>query len=177
MRRILAFSPGPSRSPHHGQAMETGVPGNKLRTVSCRVPGSSPWPPTGQAQALLVTLTHPCLCDLMAVAVFLGCHHAIRGTCPRHLGCLGGQLGPGHLDPSQKQLSRVWEPGPEGAGSWNLPPLRQDLDVRGGKLCLGALPFFVRTGNNILWVEVYWNLLTMTWPQEQSAWHREVCNN
>ena len=89
MRRILAFSPGPSGSPHHGQAMETGVPGNKLRTVSCRVPGPSPWPPTGQAQALLVTLTHPCLCDLMAVAVFLGCHHAIRGTCPRHLGCLG----------------------------------------------------------------------------------------
>ena len=84
-----AFSLGPCRSPYLGQASEPGGPGNKLRTLSCRVLGPSPWSPTGKAQALLVTLTHPCLCDQMAAAVSIGCHHAIRGTWPCHLRCLG----------------------------------------------------------------------------------------
>ena len=75
-----------------------------------------------------------------------------------------GQSGLGAWFPQGRQLGRMWEPGPEGAANWALPPLRQDQDLGGWKLCLGTLPFLVRTENNIHLVEVYRNIVTRPWP-------------
>ena len=83
----------------------------------------------------------------------------------------------GRLAPSVMTAGTVWGPGPEGASSWDLPPLSQDLDLRRWKLCLGTPPFLVRTENLFgggLQGRCY---MTMTWSQEQRIWHQEVCNN
>ena len=52
-RRIVAFSPGPSRPSSLRTGRWAGGPGDRLRVVSCRAPEPSPWPPIGRAWALL----------------------------------------------------------------------------------------------------------------------------
>ena len=39
--------------------------------------------------------------------------------------------------------------------------LLKDWDLGGSKLCLGTLPFLVRTENNIRLVEIYWNIVIL----------------
>ena len=73
-----------------------------------------------------------------------------------------GQLGPGRLAPSAVTTGQG--AGSEGAASWALSPLSQDLDLRRKKSCLETLPFLVRTENHIPLVEIYRN--SIAWP-----WH------
>ena len=39
--------------------------------------------------------------------------------------------------------------------------LFKDWDLGGSKLCLGMLPFLVRTENNICLIEMYWNIVIL----------------
>ena len=80
--------------------------------------------------------------------------------------------------PEETEGQWGWMPGSLREDSWagcgnlalkELPteicnPLSQDSDFGGWKLCLGILPFLVRTENNIHLVEIYGNIVTWPWP-------------
>ena len=95
-------------------------------------------------------LPHPCPCDLTATAACLG--RSLWDPLPTHLPCHPGwPKEPGArwvlgiwLPQLWQLLGRVWRPGREGAANWDLPPLLQDRELRGGKLCLGTLLSLVR---------------------------------
>ena len=97
-------------------------------------------------------LSHPCLCDLTAVAVCLG--YSLWDLVSRfgrpeetegQLGWVSGSLR------DDNWLDRMWEPGPEGDANWDLPPLSQDWDLEGWKLCLGTLPFLPGQRITFIW--------------------------
>ena len=129
--------------------------------MSWRAQGARPsisWGPDFEKQ-----WTSPCLCDSLAAVVCM--RQSVRPGLP--IWMAWGDWGPLGLDawlPQGWQLGRIWEPGPKGAANWDLPPLSQDWDLGGLKLCLGTLPFLVRTENNIHLVEIFRNIVTWPWP-------------
>ena len=113
-------------------------------------------------------LPHPHLCGL--TAIFLG--HSLWDLplpyeglkSPRVSWVLGAWL------PQQWWwwLGRVWEPGPEEASSWGLPPLSQDRDLEGGSHAWGPDPFLSEQRIIICLVEIYRNILIWPWPDLQN---------
>ena len=110
-------------------------------------------------------LPDPCPCDLMAGAVCL--RGRLRDPAPI-IWLAWGTWGP----------VGSWVPGSLRDDSWTgsgnlalreLPTdiglLSQDWDLGGWKLCLGILPFLVRTERNIHLVEIYGNILNWPWPE------------
>ena len=89
----------------------------------------------------------------------------------------GHSLGPWALRPEPEEPAGQLGSGPgssamAGAGSGALalrepqlrpPPLNRDPDLGGESCPLGSRPFFVRTENNIRYIEIYRNVLTLPW--------------
>ena len=166
---ILAFSSGLFSSLSRTSRW-AGGPRDQAGT--CRAPEPSPWLLTGQFQVLKWQWTSPpsppwppndhsrlCIMRSEGPAPLCG-----RSEEPE------GQLPLGRLAPSAKTAGWKW---PWGAASWDLPPLSQDLDLRGWKLCLGTLHFLVRIeSNNLFGGDLFeHHYQTMTWPEEQDLWH------
>ena len=136
------------------QAIELEGPRNRLGTTSHRASALAQRPSTSLAQALrqCEPLSHPCLCDLIAVAVCLGYSlwdlvfpfgrpEDTEGQLVWVSGCLR----------DDNWLDRMWESGPKGDANWDLPLLSQDWDLRGWKLCLGTLPFLPGQRITFIW--------------------------
>ena len=73
-RQIQAFFWRGWRSPNFGSVGELEGPRNRLKTTTCSAPEPSLRPSTSLGPGLEErwTLPHPCLCNLLAVAIFLG---------------------------------------------------------------------------------------------------------
>ena len=97
-----------------------GGPRDRLRAVSHWAPEPSPWPSTGRAQALKQQWTSAL--SLPPRPNGGGSLHGSRSEEPGLDGLRSLRAGwvLGALLPQWWWLGRVWEPGPEGAASWDL---------------------------------------------------------
>ena len=151
---------GPPAYPGLGQGVSW-----RARGTACGAPEPSPRPSTSLGPGLeaAVRFSLPCLCDLRAMAVCLGCN---LWDLVSPIWVAWGSRGPVGLDawlPQGWQLGSVWEPGPEGAANWALSPLSWDRDLGGWKLYPVTLFFLVRSENTIHLVEIYRNITTCPW--------------
>ena len=160
-RWILAFSRRPSSSPKLRPAGELGGPGNRLQGPPQGHPLARPRPWGGSDP-----LHHPRLW-------LKSMRRRLQDLAPANWAAWG--------------MAGCWEPGAFRDGGWagsealvlSGPPaelcllLSGDRDLGGRAWCLVTWPFLLRTESNIRLVETYRN--TITWPQEQRMWCREVC--
>ena len=128
-RQIQAFSWWASSLPRLGPEGQLASPGNRLGTTSCRAPELSLRPlPLALAQPLRQQWTSPPSLSLQPNSSGHLCElQSERSGLPTWVAW--ANWGPVGLDawlPQGWQLGRMWEPGPERATNWDLPPLSQD---------------------------------------------------
>ena len=141
MRVCPGLLPRALRLIQHQVVSGLGLPGNRLKAVSCGaplLPGPRPW---GGSEPL----PNLCLCHQMQLPsanLPLLCGWPVEPE---------GQLGPGHLSPPAMSA--------EGVTNRELPPLSQDLISQGQSCALGSGPFLSER-RMFLW----WRFIGMLLP-------------